>query len=261
MTVVHWNPRRPIIKGTVGKLIPIRRAVNNFGDLLGPVLVQKMLERNGLDQDGAAQPGRRLVAVGSILHFARQGDTVWGSGVNGKSFGMTYDFEDLDVRAVRGPLTAEFLRKRGITVPDVFGDPGLLVGRLWDREALRGDGPRHPVTVIPNLNDYPRYDRDENTIDPRLPLETILVRIARSELVVGSSLHGIVIAESLGVPARLVRSASEPMFKYEDYYYGSGRAAFSPADSVPAAIAAGGEGPLDWGADALLDAFPSDLWR
>jgi pyruvyltransferase len=244
----------------VGKLIPVRRAVNNFGDLLGPVLVRRMLDRLGITEDGAG-PERRLVAVGSILHFAQQGDTVWGSGVNGKSFDMAYDFEDLDVRAVRGPLTAEFLRKRGIAVPEVFGDPGLLVGTLWDAQQLRGDGPLHPVTVIPNLNDYPRYQKDENTVDPRQPLETILRRIARSELVVGSSLHGVVIAESLGVPARLVRSGSEPMFKYEDYYYGSGRASFSPADTVEAAIRAGGESPLDWGAQPLLDAFPSDLWK
>ena len=49
----------------------VARPVNNFGDLLGPVIVRRMLKRLGLD----AQPkiSARLLSVGSCLHFARDG--------------------------------------------------------------------------------------------------------------------------------------------------------------------------------------------
>jgi pyruvyltransferase len=123
-----------------------------------------------------------------------------------------------------------------------------------------GEQPRVPVTVVPNLHDARSQRSAPGFLDPRSDVWKVLTRIANSELVVGSSLHGIVIAESFGVPARLVRPGAEPLFKYEDYYTGTGRSGFAPADSVASAIEAGGEPPavLD---PALAAAFPRDLWR
>ncbi|WP_369140402.1 polysaccharide pyruvyl transferase family protein [Modestobacter versicolor] len=252
--LVHWNPRR-----RVSRLLPARitRPVGNFGDLLGPMVVQELLRRAGL---GTAVADARLLSIGSVLHFARDGDVVWGSGVNGKSLDAPVTARRLDVRAVRGPRTREVLQQHGIAVPEVYGDPGLLVGRLWPRGSLLRPGPRTPVTVVPNLHDAPALRGTPGFLDPRTDVGEVLARIANSDLVVGSSLHGVVVAESFGIPARLVRPGAEPLFKYEDYYAGTGRSAFHPADSVAAAIDAGGEAPatLD---PALAEAFPRDLWR
>ena len=264
VTVVHWNPALPVVPGRLGRLLPLRRRPDNFGDLLGPVVVDELVRRRGL-----AEPGRpaRLLSVGSILRLARDGDTVWGTGANGKSLTLAHDFTDLDVRAVRGPLTRDFLRGRGVDVPEVYGDPGLLVGRLWSRSELAGDRPRRAVTVVPNLHDvaglrrHPAALAGHHLLDPRSPLEDCLGTIAASAMVVGSSLHGIVVAESLGIPARLVVPGTEPLFKYEDYYAGSGRTTFRPAGSVAEAVALGGEPPVDWDPGPLLDALPVDLWR
>ncbi|WP_317228756.1 polysaccharide pyruvyl transferase family protein [Clavibacter sp. MX14-G9D] len=219
-----------------------------------------MLARLGIDTSSATT-ATRLVTVGSILRLARTGDTIWGTGANGKSLSETFDFTDLDVRAVRGPLTQDFLRRRGVAVPDVFGDPGLLVGHLWSRDQLRGGMARRPLTVIPNLNDLKAgWSTGPNDVDPRRPLNEVLATIAASDLVVGSSLHAVVVAESLGIPARLVVSGAEPRFKYEDYYRGSGRPSFHAAESVREAIDRGGESPLEWDPAPLMSAFPADLW-
>ncbi|PPF20237.1 polysaccharide pyruvyl transferase family protein [Rathayibacter sp. AY1A4] len=264
--VVHWNPAQPISRAPWARFVPIRRRVDNFGDLLGPMIVERILQREGISP-GSAPERRRLLAVGSILKLARDGDTLWGIGANGKSLDARFDFTDLDVRAVRGPLTRGFLRARGIAVPEVYGDPGLLVGTLWGRDELRRNTPDRRVTVLPNLNDLRRMRADgtapraeDGLVEPTRPVLEVLGAIAASDLVVGSSLHAIVVAESLGIPARLVASASEPDFKYRDYYEGSGRAGFTPAATVAEAIQAGGEPPLDWRPDALLEAFPRDLW-
>ena len=55
---------------------------------------------------------------------------------------------------------------------------------------------------------------------------SILNEIARSRQVVSSSLHGIIAAEALGKPTVLLQKSGnhELMFKYTDYYLGSGRA-------------------------------------
>lgn len=261
ITVVHWNPAVPLTDAGWARFLPVRRRINNFGDLLGPRIVDEILARKGISPKDAVAD-RSLLTVGSILRLAKQGDTVWGSGANGKSLDGSFDFTDLDVRAVRGPRTQEFLRGRGIRVPSVFGDPGLLVGQLWSRETLQGDIPARAVTVIPNLNDLKAGLVDgTDYLDPRSPLDVVLGTIAASELVVGSSLHAIVVAESLGIPARLVRSAHEPAFKYDDYYFGSGRTGYRPADDAAEAIRLGGEPAIDWNPEPLLRAFPTDLWR
>ncbi|MCP2264680.1 polysaccharide pyruvyl transferase family protein [Promicromonospora thailandica] len=258
VTVVHWNPRRPVLRGTLGRVVPWRRAVNNFGDLLGPLIVARLVADNELVESDSP---RRLLAVGSILNLARAGDVLWGIGANGKTLDQTAPYRELDVRAVRGPLTREFLRQKGYDVPAVYGDPGLLVGRLWPREDVaRGTRPR-AVTVIPNLHDLHHARNRSDAVAPTTELWKTLAAIAASDLVVGSSLHAIVVAESFGVPARLVSSSVEPPFKYEDYYRGTGRPDFRPAPDVDTAVDWGGEPLPSWDPGPLLAAFPRDLWK
>lgn len=257
--VVHWNPRRPVLKGLIGRLLPFRRPVSNFGDLLGPEIVFRMVKREM--PEVAWESGRgRLLAVGSILSMARPGDVVWGIGVNGKSLNRQYSLENVSFRAVRGPLTRRFVNNHGGVCPAVYGDPGLLVPLLWSEDELTG--PKRDVTIIPNLNDLRLYDlEDERVLLPTAPLEQCLSRIRNSRFVIGSSLHAIIVAEAFGVPARLVNSGTEPEFKYRDYYLGSGRAEFHPAASVEEAIELGGEPPIDWNPQPLLSSFPFDLWN
>jgi pyruvyltransferase len=250
-----WNPTRPVAPAPLSRWLPMRRPVNNFGDLLGPLIVERLVRRLGLVEK--PQSRARLLSVGSVLHFAGDGDVVWGTGRNGKVPAEKHEFTRLDVRAVRGPLTRDFLRERGHDVPPVYGDPGLLVGELWpELTVVRRDV---DVTVVPNFHEASRWPR-RGYVNPRSDVEQVLRRIARSALVVGSSLHGIIVAESLGIPARLTLPRAEVMFKYADYYAGTGRADFTPASSVAEAIAMGGEPGPRWDSAALLAAFPRDLW-
>lgn len=253
--VVHWNPRRPLYRGRLTRFGP---RLNNFGDVLGPVIVKEMLKKAGVNRRGN-DSSRRLLAVGSIMHFASEGDAVWGTGVNGKKLAAELP-GGLDVRAVRGPLTRRILEAKGIAVPAVFGDPGLLVGQLWSRDQLAARQPQRRFSIVPNFHDYPLVPSTAQTIDPTGKLWEVIGKIAASDFVVGSSLHGIIIAESLGIPARLVVSGTEPLFKYRDYYEGTGRAAFMPAKSVDEALALKGEPLPDWDPTPLQNAFPYDLW-
>ncbi len=258
--VVNWNPRKRRVRGPLGRLLPKRPPVNNFGDLLGPLIVAELLERRGIDPAGTRQR-RRLLSVGSILRLASEGDVVWGSGANGKSLDLEYRFSHLDVRAVRGPRTAEFLHTRGVSVPDVYGDPGLLVGVLWPRASVTKVPGSAGLTLIPNLNDVAKYQHHPAFWHPCRPLWDTIARIAASEFVIGSSLHAVVLADSFGVPSRLIASDHEPPFKYEDYYLGSGRDGDSAAATADAALAMGGEEPPRWNPAELLEAFPADMWR
>lgn len=249
--VAAWNPRRRTQRWGGRSLLA--RPLDNFGDLLGPIVVRELVAQLGL---GRAAHGsgerRRLLAVGSILHFARSGDVVWGSGLNAKAPDIA---DRLDVRGVRGPRTAE--RVPGVPVT---GDPALLLGGLRP-ELVVPPGRRSGVVVVPNLNELAELRDRTGVVNPRAPLAAVVRRIASSELVVGSSLHGIVVAEALGVPARAVRSIAEPAFKYDDHYLATGR---DPVDvvagSVEEAVERGGAPAPAWDPEALLTTFPADLW-
>ena len=200
---------------------------------------------------------QRLLAVGSILHFARDGDVVWGAGVNGKMLQDSYP--RLDVRAVRGPLTAELLRRGGVDAPDVFGDPALLIPHLWTDDELGIVRASGGTVLVPNLHD--RADFPPEAIDPRADVVACVRAIASANLVVSSSLHGVVVAEAYGVPAVLVASSTEPALKYEDYYRGTGRSLPATAATWRDGLATTPAPPIaSWSPEPLLAAFPADLW-
>lgn len=262
--VVHWNPRDARFPGPLGQALSRAPRKNNFGDLLGPLVVDLLrAERSGVR--GPARPAarsrrRRLLTVGSILHLAHEGDTVWGSGVNGKARPEDHRFRTLDVRAVRGPRTREFLLGRGIEVPEVYGDPALLLPRLMPELVALVPRKRYALAVVPNLNEASGLAGHPSFVDPRGPVRDVLRRLAQSERVVGSSLHAVVVAEALGVPASLVRAQGEPELKYDDYFRGSGRTGYETFPDLESALAAPPVvAEMPWDPQPLLDAFPWDV--
>ena len=97
-------------------------------------------------------------------------------------------------------------------------------------------------------------------LDPTSPLWTCVRTIAESSHVVASSLHGIVIAETFGVPASLLLPGVEDLFKYRDYYEGTGRSLPHASTTLDEALENPAPALRDWDPQPLLDAFPRDLW-
>lgn len=232
----------------------------NFGDHLAHVIVETMVARNGKTVHDEVATDSRLLAVGSVLHFARDGDTVWGSGVNGKMPLEQLTARELDIRAVRGRLTARTLRERGHSVPDVYGDPALLIPSLFpDRFRHK---PERDYVVVPNLHDLAIVPDDEPVVSPLWGWNHCVAEILRAKFVVASSLHGIIVAEAFGIPARYVRlSETESRFKYDDYASGTGRDELTPAFSIAEALDMGGHPPIIFNPAELMAAFPYDLWQ
>jgi pyruvyltransferase len=250
VSLVRWNPSRTDDAGQWSR-------VDNFGDLLGPLIVSRLVH----DAPKPRHTSGRLLAVGSIMHFARPGDVVWGAGINGKIPLEELRTTGLDVRAVRGPLTREALRERGVEVPEVYGDPAMLLPDLLPelREVKRGNA----VVVVPNLNDISQeqYQGDMQVVSPTAELFEVLRSVAAARFVVGSSLHSVIVAEAFGVPARFVSSGTEHPFKYHDYLVATGRHADEISESVAGALDRGPMPPPQLDTTALREAFPTDLWQ
>lgn len=241
--------------------VPPSKGLINFGDELSRVVMTAMLARRGFSPFDQAPAEKSLLVIGSILHTASEGSVVWGSGANvHEGHERDYDFTTLDVRAVRGPRTAEFLRKRGIRVPDVFGDPAVLLPELFaGRFAASGE---FPVGIVPNWADRTRFEGcGYPVIDPMRAWNLCIEDILKCKFVLATSLHGLIIAESWGIPARYIRvSESEGTFKYHDYYEGTGRFDIRFARSIEEGLEMGGEVPPAFDRGPLMEAFPYDLW-
>jgi pyruvyltransferase len=228
---------------------------DNFGDALSQPIVERILGRK---IERVTRPDqKRLLAVGSILHSARNGDVIWGTGL------MTKWFPDhitqLDVRAVRGPLTRDTLLARGVPCPEVYGDPALLLPILFPEFK---PNPIRDYIIIPHASETGLFRDDPHFVSPRDPWEVVVRKILESKFVISSSLHGIIVAEAYGIPARMLLCTNKSQLrKYEDYYLGTGRPKFKYATSIEQALRMGGEKPALFDADKLLKSFPSDLWK
>jgi len=230
----------------------------NFGDDLSHVIVQKILGRPVKHQSLKVEK-KTLLAAGSILHYARNGDVVWGSGFR-EDPSKEKRFTTLDVRAVRGPLTRQFLTAKGIKCPAVYGDPAVLMKELFPE--FTKEEPIYDYIIIPNIGEIAFFAPYKNVVVPTLPWEEIVKKMMQSKLVISSSLHGIIVAEAYGVPSRLLKMTwGEPILKYQDYYESTGRKSFKYAPSVQDAIKMGGEKPGYIDTKALLNAFPWDYFK
>lgn len=199
------------------------RPFANFGDEITPWLVDEL---TGIRPRWSAMKAADLVCVGSILdRYVRDGASgyVLGSGVRDPIAlqGRSIDLER--VLLVRGSMTRELL---GASATLPLGDPGLILG-----EMLVPSRRREGVVVVPHFTELAsaaslRHLDAASTVGWRVLLPNMHPMhmgrsIARASLVVTSSLHGLVFADALGVPAQLVTmsagSHSEPRFKYSDY--------------------------------------------
>lgn len=249
----------------------------NFGDELSTLVVEGILRDRGITSVSVEPTNKKriekLLSVGSVIHNARSGDVVWGSGVNGKSWISNLSQErGIDVRAVRGPLTQAALGKVGVKCPEIFGDPGSLFPSLFEKEidayeemALERFG-RVNVVFIPNLNDdrffgerFMPLPKGVTLVSPCESPFLIAKVISQSSLVISSSLHGIVFADAYSVPCRVVLSAFEPIFKYLDYFEGTGRRRENFYFDVEDALSGQDIGPAKIDLHAIAEAFPMDF--
>ncbi len=242
-----------------------QNAFVNFGDYLSLKVVERIV--NGpvkVHQNHSWNNTKKLLAIGSILSFGKNYDVIWGSGINGKLLQKKdYAFSSLDVRAVRGPLTRSFLWEHfQIECPEIYGDPALLIPYLFP-EFVRKTKPNNRYIFIPHYSENKFFPKSAypNVVYATDPWDEVIEKILDSEFVISSSLHGIIVAEAFGIPARMLRiTETEPLFKYNDYYLGTNRSAFEFATSIEQALQMGGEKPFECDLKLLYEAFPFEFW-
>jgi pyruvyltransferase len=149
-----------------------------------------------------------------------------------------------------------------IAVPEVYGDPALLFPYLFP-EFQRAEAPSHPYLIIPHYSEEKLFPKElfAHVVYPTEPWDHVVSQILDSALVISSSLHGLIIAEAYGIPARMLRvTENEFLLKYDDYYGGTNRPDYTFARSLEEALEMGGERPFECDLKKLYAAFPFEFW-
>lgn len=243
----------------------------NLGDLLSPVIYDYMLQQGGLTQASPAAKKKptHLTALGSLLGGRGDFDmTVWGSGLMRfsavKQISRKKIYQTLDVRSVRGPVTAAALKDCGIACPSVYGDPAVLMPFIYTPPKTERKG-TVLIThyLVPNEEYRKREDitfLDIQTADYKGFIDTV----ASAEKVISSSLHGIILAETYGTPAVFLKEGMDAvLLKFYDWYYSTGRYTVKIASDLEEAMATEPMPlpDLQEMQSAVMGAFPYDLWK
>ena len=196
----------------------------NYGDLLGKYLVEKITAKKVV----WVKPSNFsilnwfspiYVTIGSILTHVNRYCVVWGSGI----ISTKYPIKKAIFKAVRGPQTRKQLIKQGYQVPEVYGDPALLLPDYFYPKIKK----KYKYGIIPHYNDLKiaqelfRECKEIHIIDLMTnDIESKTEEILSCKKIISSSLHGIIVAHAYQIPA-VWQKFSDKVFgddiKYQDY--------------------------------------------
>ena len=208
-------------------------STGNAGDIFARDLIRHVYKQDAVNVNDS---GNRLLCIGSIGHRIKAGDVLCGVGCKDIEL-SSVDPKSITIYGLRGPRSLEKFRSAGFDVSNVkfLMDPGLMIRFMLERESVPVVKGR--IAFIPHYRE--RYEAARRIagkfhfIDIDADPITVGKEILSSEVVLSSSLHGIIFAHALGRPAVLVRPGTpEPLSKFEDYYLSVDLPFTPPLDSV-----------------------------
>lgn len=197
----------------------------NFGDAICPWILERM---TGQEVKRSEDEGS-LASIGSILAYSyRSPKMIWGSGII-SDYHWSPMIPKHEILAVRGPKSREKLTEKGIACPEIYGDPSLLIPYLVDEGSVEKE---YEVSYLPHWVDLkairsnPKIANNYNIIDIRSGIDNVMTEIRKSKRIISSSLHGLIVPETFGIPSYFIRVSGRvtgKFFKFEDYYNSTGR--------------------------------------
>jgi pyruvyltransferase len=201
----------------------------NWGDIFTPFLFQAF----GVEVKQVVAEEARIFSCGSLMErvpYKGFDGYILGSGA-----GDADTFRNLkDVKPpllLRGKLTAAHCY---VEQPLFIGDPGVLAYRF-----VMPQPKQYELGLIPHMIDrdlevvWQAANSGAYVIDITGGILHVINEVAKCKRIISSSLHGIVIADSLGIPSGWVKfSRKYSEFKFYDYYSAYGEEKRQPLYTI-----------------------------
>lgn len=202
----------------------------NWGDEVNVYLCEKLSGKKVLHTSGLYHPGKlkSYSAIGSILdNIHVRNLTVWGSGFKFENSRMKIPPDE--IRAVRGKLTRQKILDLGLSCPEIYGDPALLMPGFYSPRKSA----RYQLGIIPHLVDREaealhHFRDDENVliVDVSSGITEFIDMVLSCQYIASSSLHGLIVADAYGIPSAWIHLSDNILggtFKFLDYFSAVGR--------------------------------------
>lgn len=221
--------------------------VNNLGDQLNVLIMQDLFGVNFVHTPNYYDYD--IMGIGSHLHEAFRikhrrilgtvldsllCDTIgsktcftWGTGfIRSNSFPLVLRRKNIKFTAVRGKLSLSDIRAANVDTSDtVLGDAGILAAQLISSKV----GKIHKIGFIPHFKEqheesvrsFISKNPDLFLIDLKADYYKTIKDIASCEMIISSSLHGLIIADAFRIPDCYIKFTYNPLgdgFKFRDYY-------------------------------------------
>ena len=208
----------------------------NWGDAFSPWLIRQLTNKEPINASNVINLINKPIysMTGSILQSV-QGKKIiiWGSGFIHKNATLT-GVDSLEIRAVRGPLTRKILLNQGIDCPEVYGDPALLMPKIYQPKVKKlyklGIIPHYidqKINFIKNFQSFPEI----KIIDITSGIIKVVKEVNMCEYIASSTLHGIILADAYKIPSLWIKLSDNIIgngFKFQDYFLSVGRKKTKP---------------------------------
>ena len=208
----------------------------NFGDWLSPLIIGNYTDAKViLQQPVKPTTQKHLFALGSIGRFIKSRSVVVGTGISSDDVELNRKAKYI---SVRGPLTAEVLKRSSGLEVSAFGDPGLVLSRIIPVTRKGGNSRiafvRHFSHVAAPIQLPSGVDEYSVLMSRRSDIEKFVQKLAEYDAVITSAMHVMITCQSYGIPCGLVtfegfeENVHGSGMKYEDYALGAGVEVMNP---------------------------------
>ena len=208
----------------------------NFGDWLSPLIVNHYTDKKILFQLPTKLAARQhMIGLGSIGRFIKPNSVVVGTGISTDELTLAKGAKYV---SVRGPVTARVVKESGGPEVTSFGDPGVLISRIFPVERTNTNNRvalvRHfthktiPLVLGENMDEL-----DIHMSHPE-QIKALVETLNQYDRVVTSAMHIFITCQSYGIPCALITfegfedSVHGSGIKYGDYAQGVGLESISP---------------------------------
>jgi len=196
----------------------------NFGDALNPYFISKITGKKcQLVVNPEDTEILHYIVIGSSVDRATNKSIIWGAGYISED--RKFKSKPYKVCAVRGPKTRDRLIEEGVDCPEIYGDPALLLPRIYKPRIKK----RYKLGIIPHYIDKknPLLKKFQENEDVKIIDITkcnpykVVNDILECDNIASSSLHGIIIADAYQIPSRWIEFSDKVIgngFKFYDYF-------------------------------------------
>jgi pyruvyltransferase len=192
----------------------------NFGDLLSKYIVEKVSQ---CKVEFSSLENNSFIAIGSMINRATilRRCRFWGTGVMHLRLNFIHGNKFF---AVRGPLSRYTLISAGYECPDIYGDPALLLPKFYNPKLPK----KYKLGVICHYHHQKLVKLEDgvkfiNILRSEDEIHSFIDEVLQCEKIISSSLHGIIVANAYGIPAKwfIVNDlplGGDPTKKFYDYF-------------------------------------------